>query len=632
MGKPRSTRRETPSHTHTGRSRVAAAAFLLCLVMALTACGAGGEPAGGEEDSTSAPASQVQALDGYWRDASLPEPVAETILGLPAPDDDDEMATAKLEVLAADRADGIMRLVMAWLPAVEGTPLGSIVLSSHKHRYEATPFIRLADRETGELIEPLRGDSNIFSYDEPPQIEGAGPTDSAPQNGDSAAGEGTDPSSPPPLRAEDEEVPGRGTCICSMLSGAEQAPPERTELIFVDFPAPESDVVDVVPGEWAEPITDVPLTDNEPFVRPDENSSWFFTHAAGEDPPQQYGAGARHAIRYPIASRTETLSGMVTTIEEETQEVSLPADVLFEFGSADLSEAAADVISSAADKLNEEAADTTVTVEGHTDNIGSEELNQELSRDRAEAVAGVIENELDDSIALETVGYGYSRPQVPNTDADGEPLPENQQRNRRVSFRYPVVVQEAGMEINLGDAEIPALPEAQKVSTQDDAKASFAIEAPPGDTSEVELRFDVVGAQRDGELVTMRFAVASTGEAQHSGSVFSGNPERGGSQHFGHNPQGDGNSPGLANMSLIEVGTELRFFPLSSGDRGCLCTEVAGTVDTLPGEQSPMYAQFHLPEQLEPPVLVHLPDAGQFELPNGIVEQMTAVHETEEDD
>lgn len=630
MRKPRSTRRDTQSHT--GRPTVAAAAVLLCLVMALTSCGAGDDTADSQEEPTPAAASQVQALDGYWRDASLPEPVAETILGLPAPDDDDEMATAKLEVLAADRHDGIMRLVMAWLPAVQGAPLGSIVLSSHNHRYEATPFIRLADRETGELIEPLRGDSNTFSYDEPPQIESAGPAGSAPQSGGSSSGEGTGQPSPPPLRAEDEQVPGRGTCICSLLSGAEQVPPEGTELIFVDFPAPESDVVDVVPGEWAEPITDVPLTDGEPFVRPDESSSWFFTHAAGEDPPQQYGSGARHAIRYPIASRSETLSGMVTTVEEETQAVSLPADVLFEFGSADLTEAAADVISSAADKLNEEAADMTVTVEGHTDNIGSEELNQNLSRDRADAVAGVIEDELDDSITLETVGYGYSRPQVPNTDADGEPLPQNQQRNRRVSFRYPVVVQEAGMEVDLGDAGIPTLPEAQKVSTEDGAKASFEIEAPPGDTSEADLRFDVIGAQRDDELVTMRFAVASTGQAQHSGSVFSGNPERGGSQHFGHNPQGDGNSPGLANMSLIEVGTELRFFPLSSGDRGCLCTEVAGTVDTLPGEQSPMYAQFHLPEQLEPPVLVHVPDAGQFELPSDIVEQMTAGHGTDEDD
>lgn len=608
-----------------GRRRLGpAAALAMVTALVLSSCGTEEQPT--EPPEETGPVGEVGVSEGFWRDSSLPEPIAETTLSLPAPEDDREVATAKLQILSADSDGDFTRLVMAWLPPEQGVALGSIVLSSHKHRYEATPFVRLADREAGELIEPLRGESNNFRYDQDPQIEQS-QTHTSPAS-DSTAGNEMPGTSETPIRADPVERPGRGTCICSMLSGAEEEPPDRTELIYLDFPTPETEVVDVVPGEWAEPIGEVPITTAEPFSRPDEASSWFFTHAAGEDPPQQYGAGAQYQARYPIAARTESLSGMVTTIEEETQEVSLPADVLFEFGSAQLSDEAEGVIESAAEKLNEEASGLEVTVEGHTDDVGSEQLNQELSEDRAAAVYEVIEGLLDDSISLETIGYGFSRPQVPNTDADGEPIPENQEQNRRVSFRYPVVVQEAGMEVDLGEVGIPDLPEARGVSAAEGAEASFVLEAPQGDTSEADLRFDVIEAERAGDLVTMRFALASVNGVRHQGTVFSGNPNRGGGQHFGRNSQGDGDSPGVANMSLIDIESERRFYPLSSGDMGCLCTEVAGTVETLPVEQSPMYAQFHLPTDLQPPVVVHLPDAGQFELPQSTLEQITAADDS----
>ncbi|MCT1607582.1 OmpA family protein [Nesterenkonia massiliensis] len=589
------------------KARAGRAAVWMIGVLALVSCGAPGESVDHSPSESASPSSAASA-DGFWRDEALPEAIAETVLQLPAPEDSSQLATAKLEVLSLDSDGEYARLVAAWLPSQRDTALGSTALSSHKHRYEATPFIRLADRETGELIEPLRGESNVFDYHAPPQIE---PEDEPDAPSDAAGASG-----------QETVVPGRGTCICSMLSGAAEGQPDRTELIFVDFPLPEADVVDIVLGEWAEPVPEVPITQNEPFIRPDPASSWFFTHTSGEDPPERYGAGARYAVRYPLAARTETLSGVTTTIEEQTQEVSLPADVLFEFGSAELNPEATSIIESAAEKLNEEAAGSSVTVEGHTDNVGSAELNQELSQDRAEAVLEVIEDMVDDSITLETIGYGFTRPQVPNLDADGEPIPENQARNRRVSFRYPVVVQEAAVEIDLGQAGVQDLPEAEPAPAGPDALASFIIEAPPGDTSGTDIRFDVRGAQREGNLVTMRFGLASAKGIQHRGTVFTGNPERGGAQHFGDNPQGDGNSPGLANMSLIDATTDRRYFPLGSGDMGCLCTEVAGTVETLPVQPSPMYAQFHLPQELQGPVIVHLPDAGQFQLPQDVLDQL----------
>lgn len=580
----------------------AVAATAVSVALLLAGCGSGQQES---EDGQSPRPSVVAVDEGFYRAPDLPEPIAQTDLQLPASNVDHEIASARLQILSLDTDGELARLVMAWLPPEQGEPLGSIVLSSHQYRYESTPFVRLVGRETGELIEPLRAESNNFSYDRRPDIQ---QDDPAPYQ---AANQG-----------EQDEL-SRGVCICSLLGDAEEVPPERTELIYLDFPAPEADLVDVVPGEWAEPIRDVPVSSGEPFTRPDSASSWFFTHVSGqEDPPEHYGADARYAATYPVASTSESLSGIVTTIEGETQEVSLPADVLFDFGSAELSSTAQEVIDDVATVLNEEASGETVTVEGHTDNVGDEEFNLDLSEQRALAAREAIEDLLDDSIDLETVGYGLTRPLVPNSDVAGEDLPENRARNRRVSFRYPVVVREPGTEINLGDAGVQDLPEATQVAAAEGAVVSYVIDPPQGDTSEVQVRFDVLDAERDGERVLMRFALASADGGANHGTAFTGHPRRDGSQHFGHNPQGDGNSPGLANMSLIDVGAEQRYFPLSSGDRGCLCTEVAGTVEALPVEPSPMYVEFHLPEELSGPVIVHLPDAGQFTLPDEFVDDL----------
>src|SRR5881409_884304 len=63
--------------------------------------------------------------------------------------------------------------------------------------------------------------------------------------------------------------------------------------------------------------------------------------------------------------------------------VNLP-DVLFEFGKADLTSEARAKVRSIADVLNEQAKTRRVAVEGHTDSIGSDTFNQNLSERRAE--------------------------------------------------------------------------------------------------------------------------------------------------------------------------------------------------------------------------------------------------------
>ncbi|OYW08148.1 MAG: hypothetical protein B7X34_09300 [Acidobacteriia bacterium 12-62-4] len=67
-------------------------------------------------------------------------------------------------------------------------------------------------------------------------------------------------------------------------------------------------------------------------------------------------------------------------------------------------------------------------VEGHTDDIGSEEFNQKLSEQRADTVRSyLIEQGLNGDM-ITSVGFGKTMPAVPNTNA------ANRQKNRRVEM------------------------------------------------------------------------------------------------------------------------------------------------------------------------------------------------------
>jgi OOP family OmpA-OmpF porin len=71
--------------------------------------------------------------------------------------------------------------------------------------------------------------------------------------------------------------------------------------------------------------------------------------------------------------------------------------------------------------------DTTAVIEGHTDNVGSEEHNQKLSQGRADHVVAYLVGILH--IApnrLSAVGYGKANPQVSNATEEGK------RQNRRI--------------------------------------------------------------------------------------------------------------------------------------------------------------------------------------------------------
>ena len=80
-------------------------------------------------------------------------------------------------------------------------------------------------------------------------------------------------------------------------------------------------------------------------------------------------------------------------------------------------------------------AEMRVEVAGHTDSVGSDAYNQNLSQRRASAVYDYLTSHGIDSARISgPTGYGEARPIAPNTNADGTDNPEGRARNRRTEL------------------------------------------------------------------------------------------------------------------------------------------------------------------------------------------------------
>ena len=111
----------------------------------------------------------------------------------------------------------------------------------------------------------------------------------------------------------------------------------------------------------------------------------------------------------------QTERGIVLTI----------GDVLFAFDKATLSPEAYRNVIKLADFLNK-YVNRNVLIEGHTDSVGSDEYNLELSRKRADSVKEKLVEDGIDPTRITTVGYGEKYPVVKNDTASNRAL------NRRV--------------------------------------------------------------------------------------------------------------------------------------------------------------------------------------------------------
>jgi len=112
----------------------------------------------------------------------------------------------------------------------------------------------------------------------------------------------------------------------------------------------------------------------------------------------------------------------------EGNRIKLPGPIVFKTGTADLDPVSDEVLEIVFDYMFEKPAITLLRVEGHTDNVGGKEPNQQLSEKRAMAAARWLVAKGIDCHRIIPVGFGENKPTATNNTDEGR------SQNRRVDF------------------------------------------------------------------------------------------------------------------------------------------------------------------------------------------------------
>lgn len=121
----------------------------------------------------------------------------------------------------------------------------------------------------------------------------------------------------------------------------------------------------------------------------------------------------------------EDLEGAEVERVGEGIKITFDSGILFAFDSAELSGQAEENITELASTLKK-YDDTNILIEGHTDNVGSDSYNQQLSEERAASVDDKLKTLGVNGVRITEVGYGEQQPVADNSTDEGRRL------NRRV--------------------------------------------------------------------------------------------------------------------------------------------------------------------------------------------------------
>ncbi len=120
--------------------------------------------------------------------------------------------------------------------------------------------------------------------------------------------------------------------------------------------------------------------------------------------------------------------------------IEMRSGAFFKPGSAELRDAAIPVLDNMGKLLAApKFACFNINIEGHTDDVPIKTAqfpsNWELSGSRAATVTRFFIDKSLKSFRFRAVGLADTQPKVPNRDAEGKPIPENQATNRRIQLR-----------------------------------------------------------------------------------------------------------------------------------------------------------------------------------------------------
>lgn len=179
-------------------------------------------------------------------------------------------------------------------------------------------------------------------------------------------------------------------------------------------------------------ITDLKTRQKVATLRSDdETGEYYVTLTAG----RTYAVTAYHPdylfyseqIEVPSSERGRDLEKNID-LAPIANESATRLLVFFDFDKADLKDESLPELDLAAEFLRTHPA-VRVRIEGHTDDVGTDEYNLQLSRRRADAVKKYLVSKGIDERRITTIGYGKSQPKVKDT------TPEGRAQNRRVEMK-----------------------------------------------------------------------------------------------------------------------------------------------------------------------------------------------------
>jgi outer membrane protein OmpA-like peptidoglycan-associated protein len=147
-----------------------------------------------------------------------------------------------------------------------------------------------------------------------------------------------------------------------------------------------------------------------------------------------YMDSQRKDLEKNLASEIKAGQARVDMLPNHVVRVTMTNQTAFETNSANIRPGFESTMSKIADVMVRYGK-TSLTVVGHTDNVGSNEYNQKLSERRAHAVAQYLERKRVDPVRMAISGKGETQPVSSNASETGR------QTNRRVEIYVEPVVQ-----------------------------------------------------------------------------------------------------------------------------------------------------------------------------------------------
>lgn len=153
------------------------------------------------------------------------------------------------------------------------------------------------------------------------------------------------------------------------------------------------------------------------------------------------GAGVGHymdnqqqEMEAALASEQSAHNIEVKRLQDESLKIDVSSEISFDFGSAALKSTFMPTLMKVSDIL-ERYPNTVVHVVGHTDSVGSDSYNMQLSQQRAASVVNYFASRGIPADRLVTVGRGEAEPRATNDTEAGRQL------NRRVEIYVKPIIE-----------------------------------------------------------------------------------------------------------------------------------------------------------------------------------------------